>query len=44
MTLHPFIEPGWVNAILPELILCTGGLLLMLFAAFAPRLRRITAP
>ncbi len=44
MTLHPFIEPGWVNAILPELILCIGGLLLILFAAFAPRLRGLTAP
>ena len=44
MTLHPLIEPGWVNAIIPELILCVGGMLLMLFAAFAPRLRSITAP
>ncbi|HJT18220.1 MAG TPA: NADH-quinone oxidoreductase subunit N, partial [Thermoanaerobaculia bacterium] len=44
MTLHPLIEPGWVNAILPELILCVGGMVLMLFSAFAPRLRGITAP
>jgi NADH-quinone oxidoreductase subunit N len=44
MTLHPLIEPGWVNAILPELILSVGGLLLMLFGAFGARLRGITAP
>ena len=44
MTLHPLIEPGWVNAILPELVLCIGGLLLMLFAAFAPRAKQISAP
>ncbi|HUJ16174.1 MAG TPA: NADH-quinone oxidoreductase subunit N [Thermoanaerobaculia bacterium] len=44
MTLHPLIEPGWVNAILPELILSIAGMLLMLFAAFAPRLRSLTAP
>jgi NADH-quinone oxidoreductase subunit N len=40
----PLIEPGWVNALLPELILSVGGMLLMLFAAFAPRLRALTAP
>src|SRR5438876_6367074 len=44
MNLHPLIEPGWVNAILPELILCVSGMLLMLFAAFAPKLRGLTAP
>ncbi len=44
MTLHPLIEPGWVNAILPELILIVAGMLLMLFAAFVPRLRGLTAP
>jgi NADH-quinone oxidoreductase subunit N len=44
MTLHPLIEPGWINAILPELILSAGGLLLILFNAFAPRLRGATAP
>jgi len=44
MTLHPLIEPGWVNAVLPELILSVAGMLLMLFAAFAPKLRGITAP
>ena len=44
MTLHPLIEAGWVNAILPELILCIGGMLMMLFAAFLPRAREISAP
>jgi NADH-quinone oxidoreductase subunit N len=44
MTLHPLIESGWVNAILPELILSLGGMLLMLLAAFAPKMREITAP
>jgi NADH-quinone oxidoreductase subunit N len=44
MTLHPLIESGWVNAILPELILCLGGIVLILFDAFAPKLRGSTAP
>jgi NADH-quinone oxidoreductase subunit N len=44
MNIHPLVEPGWVNAILPELILSVGGMLLLLFAAFAPRLRGLTAP
>jgi NADH-quinone oxidoreductase subunit N len=44
MTLHPLIEPGWVNAVLPELILSVAGMLLILFAAFAPKLRGLTAP
>ena len=44
MTLHPLIESGWVNAILPELILSLAGMFLILFAAFAPRLRGLTAP
>jgi NADH-quinone oxidoreductase subunit N len=44
MNLHPLIEPGWVNALFPELILCVGGMLLILFTAFAPRLRGLTAP
>ena len=25
MNLNPLLEPGWVNAILPELILSIGG-------------------
>jgi NADH-quinone oxidoreductase subunit N len=44
ISLHPLIEPGWVNAILPELILCAGGMLLMLLAAFAPKAKEISAP
>src|SRR5437773_1941501 len=44
MNLNPLIEPGWVNAILPELILSVSGMLLILFAAFAPKLKEVTAP
>ncbi len=44
MNLNPLIEPGWVNAILPELILSIAGMLLILFAAFAPKLKELTAP
>jgi NADH-quinone oxidoreductase subunit N len=44
MTLHPLLEPGWVNAILPELILSVGGMLLCLVSAFAPRARAGLAP
>lgn len=44
MILQPLVEPGWLNALLPELILSVGGLLMMLFAAFFPRLRTMTAP
>ena len=40
MNLQPLLEPGWVNAILPEIILCVGGMLLVLFDAFAPRVHR----
>lgn len=44
MTLQPLIESGWVNGILPEIILSCGGLLLILFSAFFPKLRNATAP
>jgi NADH-quinone oxidoreductase subunit N len=44
MNLHPLLEPGWVNAILPELILSIGGMLLILVDAFAPRAKGILAP
>ena len=44
MTLHPLLESGWVNAILPELILIVAGVFLMLMEPFAPRSRSITAP
>jgi NADH-quinone oxidoreductase subunit N len=39
MNLHPLIEAGWIQAILPELVLSIGGMLLILFSAFAPRAR-----
>jgi len=42
MTLHPLLEAGWVNAILPELILSAGGMLLILFDAFVPKARSAT--
>ena len=44
MNLQPLLEPGWVNAILPEIILCAGGLLLILVDAFAPKQRGMLAP
>ena len=44
MTLQPLLEPGWVNAILPELVLVTGGILLMLLEVFAPRARGTFGP
>ena len=43
MTLNPLLEAGWMSAILPELILCVGGMVLILFAAFVPRARGATA-
>ena len=44
MTLQPLLEPGWVNAILPEIILSVAGMLLCLVAAFAPRAKDVLAP
>ena len=44
MTLTPLLEPHWVNAVLPELILSVSGMLMILFAAFAPRARGAMAP
>ncbi len=44
MNLQPLLEPGWVNAILPELILSLGGMLLILIDAFAPRAKGVLAP
>jgi NADH-quinone oxidoreductase subunit N len=44
MTLHPLLEPGWVNAILPEIILSVAGMLLILIDAFAPRAKGVLAP
>ncbi len=42
--IHPILEPGWMQAILPELILCAGGMLVILIEAFAPRARGTIAP
>ena len=44
MTLHPLLEPGWQYAVLPELILCLGGMLLILWDAFFPRAKAALAP
>jgi NADH-quinone oxidoreductase subunit N len=44
MTLHPLIESGWMNAILPELILSVAGMILILVDAFAPRAKGVLAP
>ena len=42
--IQPLLEPGWYMAILPELILCFGGMLLILVDAFAPRAKGVLAP
>jgi NADH-quinone oxidoreductase subunit N len=42
--IQPLLEPGWQWAILPELILCGGGMLLILFDAFLPRAKGMLAP
>ncbi len=45
MTLNPLLEPNWLQAILPEIVLVGGGLLLILLEAFAGNtLRRFFAP
>jgi NADH-quinone oxidoreductase subunit N len=44
MNLQPLLEPGYLNAILPELILSVGGILLILISAFAPRAKGLLAP
>jgi NADH-quinone oxidoreductase subunit N len=44
MNLSPLLEAGWINAILPELVLCVGGMLLILFDAFAPKARAMSGP
>ena len=44
MNLHPLIEQGWMNAILPELILSVAGMILILVDAFAPRAKAVLAP
>lgn len=42
--IHPLLEPGWLQAILPELLLACGGMLLCLIGAFAPRAKDALAP
>src|SRR5438045_369763 len=44
MTLHPLVEPGWMNAILPELILSIGGMVLILWDAFFKQAKGMLAP
>jgi NADH-quinone oxidoreductase subunit N len=40
----PLLEPGWLNAILPEVVLCIAGMVLILLDAFAPRAKGTLAP
>src|SRR5437016_9919269 len=35
------LDPGWLTAILPELILAVAGMLLILFDVFVPRARAV---
>jgi NADH-quinone oxidoreductase subunit N len=44
MTLTPLLEPGWLNAILPEVVLSVAGMLLILVDAFAPKAKGTLAP
>jgi NADH-quinone oxidoreductase subunit N len=44
MNLQPMLEPGYLFAILPEIVLCVGGMLLILFDAFAPRMKGALGP
>jgi NADH-quinone oxidoreductase subunit N len=44
MTLTPLLEPHWMNAVLPEMILSVSGILMILFDAFAPKARGAMAP
>lgn len=44
MNLTPLVEPGWAQAILPEIILCVGGMVVLLWDAFAPRMKALLAP
>ncbi len=41
MNLTPLVEAGWINALMPELLLCVGGMLLILIDAFAPKSRSV---
>lgn len=42
--IRPLLEQNWMLAILPEIILCVTGMILVLSEAFNPRLRGIFAP
>ena len=44
MNLQPLLGDDYLLAILPELILCGGGMLLILFDAFAPRAKGALGP
>lgn len=44
MNLHPLLEPHWMLAVMPELVLCAGGMLLILFDAFVPRAKAVLGP
>ncbi|HVR43041.1 MAG TPA: NADH-quinone oxidoreductase subunit N [Thermoanaerobaculia bacterium] len=39
MTLTPLLEPNWMRAILPEIVLSLSGIALILIDAFFPRIR-----
>ena len=44
ITLRPLLGDNWLWAILPELILCFGGMLLILVDAFFPRIADFQKP
>jgi NADH-quinone oxidoreductase subunit N len=44
MTLQPLLGANWIIAILPELVLTVGGMLLILIDAFAPKAKQMLAP
>lgn len=39
MTLNPLLEPNWLTAIGPEIVLALAGIVLILLDAFGPKLR-----
>lgn len=44
MNLQPLMEANWQLALLPELVLCLGGMILILFDAFLPRAKGALGP
>lgn len=44
MNLHPLMGDYWMNGILPEIVLTVGGMILMLWGAFATKLKDASAP